>query len=178
MDHPAAVRQGEQPGDAVLLTNRTPPDEFVQHIRLARQKSVESIIETGTLLIQAKAQAGRGEFEALVLSKLPFKPFTARRLMAVARKRSCPIGRMRRICRRPGARFTIYRASRIRRCGRQSQTARSPRRWSATRSRSCAACRPAKATAQPGHSRPRHPASLWISSFGRSRRPNGPGGRT
>jgi hypothetical protein len=47
-------------------------------------KQVESIIETGQCLIEAKAELDHGAFEAMVQSKLPFTPGTARRLKTIA----------------------------------------------------------------------------------------------
>jgi hypothetical protein len=48
------------------------------------QKCVEGIVETGKLLIEAKADLGHGRFEDMVLLKLPFDPRTARMLMSIA----------------------------------------------------------------------------------------------
>jgi hypothetical protein len=47
-------------------------------------KQVESIIETGQCLIDAKEELDHGAFEAMVQSKLPFVPNTARRLKIIA----------------------------------------------------------------------------------------------
>lgn len=46
--------------------------------------SIESIIETGQLLHDAKAALGHGEFEAMIARELPFSASTARRLMSIA----------------------------------------------------------------------------------------------
>ena len=48
------------------------------------QKSVEGILETGQLLIDAKADLPHGSFVAMIESDLPFVPQTARKLMAIA----------------------------------------------------------------------------------------------
>jgi hypothetical protein len=45
---------------------------------------VQSIIETGELLLRAKRLLPHGEFEAMVKRDLPFAPGTAQRLMAIA----------------------------------------------------------------------------------------------
>jgi hypothetical protein len=60
--------------------------EHVRFISAAWQKGVESIVETGERLHQAKADPDmpRGSFEAMIQSKLPFGPRTAQRLMAIA----------------------------------------------------------------------------------------------
>src|SRR5258708_7915407 len=60
------------------LTNT--PEYWSDRICAAWQKAVASIIETGQLLLNAKA-AGQNEAEL----KLPFSPQTARKLMAIAR---------------------------------------------------------------------------------------------
>jgi N6-adenosine-specific RNA methylase IME4 len=49
------------------------------------QQTVESFLEIGRLLIEAKHGLEHGEFEAMIEDQLPFKPRTARRLMAIAR---------------------------------------------------------------------------------------------
>ena len=57
---------------------------FVKEITKAYQKSCESIIETGKLLIQARDQLPPGKFEKMITSDLPFKRNTAYRLIAIA----------------------------------------------------------------------------------------------
>ena len=84
MDRAEVVRHGASKA-VVTLPNRTSTREFSDRIHAALRKGVEGILETGRLLIEAKAQVERGAFEAMVLEKLPFKPFIARRLMAIAR---------------------------------------------------------------------------------------------
>jgi hypothetical protein len=84
MDRAEVVRHGASKA-VVTLPNRTSTREFSDRIHAALRKGVEGILETGRLLIEAKAQVERGAFEAMVLEKLPFKLFTARRLMAIAR---------------------------------------------------------------------------------------------
>ena len=58
--------------------------EHVKLICAAWQRGVESIVETGERLHQAKADPDmpHGSFEAMIQSKLPFGPRTAQRLMA------------------------------------------------------------------------------------------------
>jgi hypothetical protein len=46
--------------------------------------SIESIIETGQLLIDSKLSLEHGQFEAMIEVQLPFSSSTARRLMAIA----------------------------------------------------------------------------------------------
>jgi hypothetical protein len=60
--------------------------EHVKLICAAWQKGVESIIETGERLNRAKADPDlpKRSFEAMVQTKLPFGPRTARYLMAIA----------------------------------------------------------------------------------------------
>jgi hypothetical protein len=59
---------------------------FVEKITAGWQKAVESIIQTGKLLLQAKAELPHGEFGKMIEpGKLPFTPSTAQRLMAIAR---------------------------------------------------------------------------------------------
>jgi len=61
-----------------------------QHVALiatAWQKGVESIIETGRLLITAKTEIGTDAFATMTESELPFGARTAERLMAVASNR-------------------------------------------------------------------------------------------
>jgi hypothetical protein len=60
--------------------------EHVRLISTAWQRGVESIIETGERLHQAKADPDmpHGSFEAMIQCKLPFGPRTAQRLMAIA----------------------------------------------------------------------------------------------
>jgi Protein of unknown function (DUF3102) len=53
-------------------------------ISAAWQKGVASIIETGSRLIEAKAEIDHGEFLAMIQLKLPFGRRTAHRLMTIA----------------------------------------------------------------------------------------------
>jgi hypothetical protein len=69
------------------VTVLIPPDaieRWVGKIKTAWQKSVAAIIETGQVLIEAKAALPHGAFEAMVRLKLPFDASTARRLMMIA----------------------------------------------------------------------------------------------
>jgi hypothetical protein len=62
-----------------------PVGHWVLTIQTAWQKSFEHIIETGRLLLEAKAdKAMRGKFEEMIKHKLPFGRDAAYRLMAVA----------------------------------------------------------------------------------------------
>jgi hypothetical protein len=62
----------------------TQADSWQRKISAAWQKSVESIIETGLLLIDAKAELEHGHFLEMLESELPFGPNTAQRLMIIA----------------------------------------------------------------------------------------------
>lgn len=59
--------------------------DWTQRITAAWNKSRDSIIETGRLLIEAKVKLPHGAFEVMVENELPFKPSTAQRLMIIAR---------------------------------------------------------------------------------------------
>jgi len=67
----------------IEIEPRTVP-EFAARITACCRRTVETIIETGRLLIAAKEQLAHGEFEHMVESELPFGPRTARMLMAIA----------------------------------------------------------------------------------------------
>ena len=56
-----------------------------QRINAVWGKQVESIIETGKALLDAREELEHGSFESMVNLKLPFEPRTARMLMVVAR---------------------------------------------------------------------------------------------
>jgi hypothetical protein len=75
-DHPV-IYKTEQP-------QRT-ADEWAQIINNAWQKSVETILETGCRIIEAKDDLEHGAFEQMVQTKLSFGPSTARKLMTIAR---------------------------------------------------------------------------------------------
>jgi hypothetical protein len=62
----------------------SPRARWAKRIRLASRKTVESMIQTGKLLIEAKAKLKHGEFIAMLRSDLPFGPRTAQRLMRIA----------------------------------------------------------------------------------------------
>jgi hypothetical protein len=56
-----------------------------QRIAAAWQKTVQAIIETGMLLVEAKKALPPGEFLHMIERELPFSPRTAQRLMSVAK---------------------------------------------------------------------------------------------
>lgn len=60
---------------------------WVERIRQAHAGAVESFLEVGRLLIEAKATLPHGEFMAMVADDLPFGQSTANKLMAVASHR-------------------------------------------------------------------------------------------
>jgi hypothetical protein len=60
-------------------------DYFLERIRDHWNKQVETILETGRLLIQAKDELEHGKFQNMVNKQLPFGPRTAQMLMVVAK---------------------------------------------------------------------------------------------
>ena len=60
---------------------------WAERIADGRRDTVESIFAVGRLLGEAKGSPDlpHGDFEAMIEADLPFKPSTARRLMAIAR---------------------------------------------------------------------------------------------
>lgn len=58
--------------------------DYAERITACWQKAVASIIETGTLLIQAKAELAHGQFEDMINEKLPFSVRMAQNLMRIA----------------------------------------------------------------------------------------------
>jgi N6-adenosine-specific RNA methylase IME4 len=58
---------------------------FVTRIEEAWRRGAEAILETGRLLIQAKAELESGTFQAMIKEKLPFGARHAQRLMEIAR---------------------------------------------------------------------------------------------
>jgi hypothetical protein len=62
------------------------PEAWALRINSAWRRSLESVIETGRLLIDAKANlVKRGQWEQMIGTLLDFSPDTAQRLMAIAR---------------------------------------------------------------------------------------------
>jgi N6-adenosine-specific RNA methylase IME4 len=59
-------------------------DSWVSRIATVWQSGLASVLECGRLLAAAKAELEHGQFEEMIKLKLPFKPSTAQRLMAVA----------------------------------------------------------------------------------------------
>ena len=59
-------------------------DEWAKRIRGSWNKAVESIIETGRLLLRAKEELGHGKFGEMIDGELPFGRRTAQCLMAIA----------------------------------------------------------------------------------------------
>ena len=62
-----------------------PWQEHAEGISVAWQKGIESILETGRLLIAAKDDLPHGSFLAMIQGKLPFGKAVAQRLMVIAR---------------------------------------------------------------------------------------------
>jgi hypothetical protein len=57
---------------------------WASQIKTAWQKCVQGIVETGQLLIEARAELEHGRFESMVQLQLPFGPRTAQMLMFIA----------------------------------------------------------------------------------------------
>lgn len=68
--------------DGVLEPGEWTPQEAAEHVSQAWQNAVESIVETGRRLIEAKARVGHGRWLDTV-ALLPFGERTAQRLMMV-----------------------------------------------------------------------------------------------
>lgn len=68
----------------ILAAGEWTPQEAAFHIRDAWQKAVDSIVETGRRLIDARDRVGHGNWMALI-DLLPFGDSTARKLMQIAR---------------------------------------------------------------------------------------------
>jgi len=58
---------------------------YAKQIAAAWQKGVDSIVETGRLLVRAKDEMPYPAFEAMVAGELPFDKRTAERLMVIAK---------------------------------------------------------------------------------------------
>lgn len=59
--------------------------EWARRITASWRKSVEAILETGRLIVEAKEALAHGVFGAMIDNELPFGRSTAQRLMAIAR---------------------------------------------------------------------------------------------
>lgn len=59
-------------------------EDWTSRIRATWQRSVVAIIETGKLIVEAKASLPHGDFLAMIESDLPFEARQAQRLMAIA----------------------------------------------------------------------------------------------
>jgi hypothetical protein len=68
----------------VQFANTRSASEWAAQISAAWQKSTGAIIETGRLLIEAKASLDHGAWLPMVKTELPFSRQTAEKLMAVA----------------------------------------------------------------------------------------------
>lgn len=79
----------EHTGNASAVTAEvqdlaTGAEEWAPRITASWQKLVSAIIDTGPLLLQAKADMPHGSFQKMIEQDLPFGPRTARMLMAIA----------------------------------------------------------------------------------------------
>jgi hypothetical protein len=70
--------------DTAMMATR-PLAVWVREISDAWRSSLDGIVRTGRLLIQAKEELVHGEFLSMIDGSLPFSASTAQRLMAVAR---------------------------------------------------------------------------------------------
>lgn len=66
------------------IVRENPELDWSERICASWRKSVEAIVETGRLLVQAKQELPHGGFETMVETKLPFGKRTARMLMQIA----------------------------------------------------------------------------------------------
>lgn len=98
------------PADSHLVPAST-RQEHVFRIAEAWRCAVESIIETGSRLIEAKGALKHGEFEIMVRNELPFSESTARKLMRIA---SHPIiGNRAHVNDFPASWGTLYELSKL-----------------------------------------------------------------
>ena|SRR5215204_3458378 len=67
------------------MSERAAADDFAARITVAWKKQVQSILETGRLLIEAKDALGYGHWGAMIERKLPFGERTAQSLMEIAK---------------------------------------------------------------------------------------------
>lgn len=86
-------------------------NEFSSRIKATWQKAVESIIETGRLLIEAKDKLPHGEFQKMINQQLPFGVRAAQILMAIAKHPV--IGNAKHVSHLPPCWGTLYALSSI-----------------------------------------------------------------
>jgi len=77
----------EREAEIIPLPNKRDWKWHRDRIAAAWGKQVESIIETGQMLIEAKDEIGHGVYESMVQTQLPFGPRTAHRLKIIAENR-------------------------------------------------------------------------------------------
>jgi len=94
--------------NAIVLSTR---DQWATAIRTRWSGAVESFLETGRLLNDAKEKLPHGDFEAMVETDLPFGPRTARMLMAIAR--NPVLSNRKHASVLPPSWDTLYRLSRL-----------------------------------------------------------------
>lgn len=66
-------------------TLQSDPEAWALRINAAWRRSLESVLETGRLLIDAKARLRHGQWETMIATQLDFSPSTVQRLMIIAR---------------------------------------------------------------------------------------------
>jgi hypothetical protein len=69
---------------AIIKAEPRTAAEYAERIIACHQRTLQAIVESGTLLIRAKEHLPHGEFGGMVERDLPFGPRHARRLMAIA----------------------------------------------------------------------------------------------
>jgi N6-adenosine-specific RNA methylase IME4 len=79
------VVRGDRIGESAAVVRLDPRRDFAERITKAHGQAVGAFLETGRVLIEAKAALPHGDFEAMVETDLPFGSRTARMLMAIAR---------------------------------------------------------------------------------------------
>jgi hypothetical protein len=107
----ATAASSQELHDRNAAHNQARRQHHIRLIGVAWQKGVESIIETGRLLIAAKDEIAHGEFVAMIENELPFAPRTAERLMAVASNRI--LSNPTHVSHLPPAWSTLYELSQI-----------------------------------------------------------------
>ena len=73
-----------KPSESIQKDVDVKVDKYIAEITASWQKAVSSILETGRLLIQAKAELPHGKFGTMIEEKLPFGARTAQMLMVIA----------------------------------------------------------------------------------------------
>lgn len=106
------ARQGvAAPAMPFTETLRLDPEAWALRISARWRASINSFIETGQLLLDAKAALPHGDFTAMMEGSLPFSVNTGQRLMAIARDER--ISNLARAQLLPASWTTIYEISKL-----------------------------------------------------------------